>query len=201
MGIHSYFPWQAKANRVQIPFAKRKTNAWQPRVGDIFPNFGAPTTQGNLDFWEWAEGSWVHVFNQPDLPNSVCSGELVSFARKSEAWAKRGIKVLALSNMSLIAQVAWQRDVKERCGCEVRFPIVADEAGLITQALGMRQEHGSVPQTLRRSFILAPNLKIRMMLDYPEIVDRSPDEILRVINVLQATEQQMNAVPTYLPIN
>ncbi|WP_342071792.1 redoxin domain-containing protein [Yoonia algicola] len=201
MGIHSYFPWQAKAKRVQIPYVKRKTIAWHPRVGEIFPNFNVPSTHGELDFWEWTEGSWVHVFNQPDLSNSVCCGEIISFARESEAWAERGVKLLAPSNMSLTEQVAWQRDIVVLCSCEVRFPIVADEEAAIADAFCMRQERGTVSHAFRRSFIIAPNLKIRMMLDYPDIVERNPDEILRVIDALQMEEQQMNAVPSYLPAN
>ena len=201
MGIHSYFPWLSKASPVQIPSAKRKTIAWLPRVGEIFPNFSASTTYGAIDFWEWAEGSWVHVFNQPDLSNSVCSGEIISFARKSEAWAGKGVKLLALSNMSLMEQVVWQRDIMQLCNCEVDFPIVADEESLIADVLGMRQARGSASYGHRRSFIIAPNLKIRMMLDYPDIVKRNPDEILRVIDALQMEEQQMNAVPPYFPIH
>ena len=35
------------------------------RIGDTAPNFTIDTTQGSIEFHDWAKGSWVFFFSHP----------------------------------------------------------------------------------------------------------------------------------------
>jgi alkyl hydroperoxide reductase subunit AhpC len=49
--------------------------------------------------------------------------------------------------------------------------------------------------TVRSVFIVDPDDKLRLMLTYPKSVGRNFDEILRVIDALQATDEAPIATP------
>lgn len=35
------------------------------RIGDIAPDFDIETTEGTINFHDWAKGSWVFFFSHP----------------------------------------------------------------------------------------------------------------------------------------
>ena len=37
------------------------------RLGDDAPNFDAVTTEGNINFYDWAGDSWVVLFSHPQI--------------------------------------------------------------------------------------------------------------------------------------
>jgi len=73
--------WSASAraaeNWVEVPRGYRKVHAWTPQIGDIFPNFNVPSTQGSIAFHNWAEGEWVYLFSHPSAFTPICTTELV----------------------------------------------------------------------------------------------------------------------------
>ena len=72
--------------------------AEQPRIrlGSIAPNFTAKTTNGDIDFHQWANGSWVVLFSHPADFTPVCTTELGAFARMKGEFDKRGVKMIGL---------------------------------------------------------------------------------------------------------
>jgi len=43
------------------------------RLGDIAPNFDAKTTEGDINFHEWAGDNWVVFFSHPADFTPVCT--------------------------------------------------------------------------------------------------------------------------------
>jgi alkyl hydroperoxide reductase subunit AhpC len=67
------------------------------RLGDTAPNFQAETTAGTIDFYEYLGDSWGLLFSHPADYTPVCTTELVRTALLNEEFAKRNVKVLAVS--------------------------------------------------------------------------------------------------------
>ena len=103
------------------------TDAKPIRLGDIAPDFSAPSTQGPIDFHKWLGDSWCVFFSHPKDFTPVCTTELGEAARKSADFKKRGVKVIALSVDSLESHKSWTKDIEETQNVSLDYPIVADE--------------------------------------------------------------------------
>merc|ERR1712107_903750 len=67
------------------------------KLGDVVPNFSSDTTQGNIDFHSWIQDSWAILFSHPADYTPVCTTELGRVQMLSNDFAKRGVKLIALS--------------------------------------------------------------------------------------------------------
>ncbi|GAA4831349.1 peroxiredoxin [Algivirga pacifica] len=164
-------------------------------LGDIAPNFTANTTVGEIDFHEWLGSSWGVFFSHPADYTPVCTTELGKTAKLKDEFDKRGVKAIALSVDGLEDHHGWIKDINETQGCDVNFPIVADEDKKVANLYGMMHPKSSETFTVRSVFIIDPNKKIRLMITYPASTGRNFDEILRVIDSLQLTDKFSVATP------
>ncbi|HLL41665.1 MAG TPA: redoxin domain-containing protein, partial [Segetibacter sp.] len=96
-------------------------------LGDEVPNFTANTTIGPIDFYEYLGDSWGVLFSHPADYTPVCTTELGRTAALQEEFAKRNVKVLALSVDPLDKHHGWVNDINETQNVIVDFPIIADE--------------------------------------------------------------------------
>ena len=97
------------------------------RLGDIAPNFKAKTSLGDIDFYEFLGDSWGILFSHPADYTPVCTTELGRTAALKEEFAKRNVKVLALSVDPVDKHLGWIGDINETQNCTVDFPIIADD--------------------------------------------------------------------------
>ena len=67
------------------------------RLGDTAPNFTARTTLGEINFYDYLGDSWGVLFSHPADFTPVCTTELGKTALLNGEFAKRNVKVLALS--------------------------------------------------------------------------------------------------------
>ena len=51
-----------------------------PRIGEPAPEFKAVSTQGNINFPDEYNGSWVILFSHPADITPVCTSEFMTFA-------------------------------------------------------------------------------------------------------------------------
>ena len=70
------------------------------RLGDIAPNFQAPTTEGDIDFHEWKKDAWAVLFSHPKDYTPVCTTELGMTAKLGDEFAARNVKALSLIHIS-----------------------------------------------------------------------------------------------------
>merc|ERR1711884_193445 len=121
------------------------------KLGDIVPNFSAATTHGKIDFHTWVEGSWAILFSHPADYTPVCTTELGRAQAFSGEFAKRGVKMIALSCDSVEDHQGWISDIKAYNGLtDFSYPIIADPRRKVATPADWRQG-GSV--------IVAPSVK------------------------------------------
>jgi alkyl hydroperoxide reductase subunit AhpC len=165
------------------------------RLGDDAPNFKAKTSQGEIDFYDFLGDSWGVLFSHPADYTPVCTTELGRTAALKEEFAKRNVKVAALSVDSVESHAGWIKDINETQDVEVTFPIIADEDRKIAEAYDMIHPNASLNATVRSLFIIGPDKKIKLIITYPASTGRNFNEILRVIDSLQLTAYHSVATP------
>jgi alkyl hydroperoxide reductase subunit AhpC len=165
------------------------------RLGDVAPNFKAKTSEGEIDFYEYLGDSWGVLFSHPADYTPVCTTELGRTAALNDEFAKRNVKVMALSVDSVESHKGWISDINETQGVEVNFPIIADEDKSISEAYGMLHPNASTTFTVRSLFIIAPDKTVKLIISYPASTGRNFQEILRVIDSLQLTAYHSVATP------
>jgi thioredoxin-dependent peroxiredoxin len=165
------------------------------RLGDIAPNFKAKTSQGEIDFYEYLGDSWGVLFSHPADYTPVCTTELGKTASLKEEFAKRNVKVIALSVDSVESHKGWINDINETQNVEVNFPIVGDENREIALTYDMIHPNASLTATVRSLFIIAPDKTIKLIITYPASTGRNFVEVLRVIDSLQLTAKYSVATP------
>ena len=165
------------------------------RLGDTVPNFQANTTEGQIDFYEYLGNGWGVLFSHPADYTPVCTTELGKTALLKEEFAKRNVKVLAVSVDPLEKHLGWRNDINETQNCIVDFPIIADEARLVANLYGMIHPNASETFTVRSLFVIGPDKKVKLMITYPASTGRNFNEVLRVIDSLQLTANYSVATP------
>ena len=165
------------------------------RLGDIAPDLQADTTQGSISFHEWLGDSWGLLFSHPADFTPVCTTELGKTALLRGEFAKRNVKVIAVSVDDLDSHSRWVPDINEVNNTEVNFPIIADESRNVATLYDMIHPNASEKATVRSVFVIGPDKKIKLTLTYPASTGRNFNEILRVIDSLQLTAYNQVATP------
>lgn len=165
------------------------------RLGDDAPNFDAPTTGGDINFYEWAGDNWVVFFSHPADFTPVCTTELGRAAALNGEFQKRGVKPICISVDDVEDHKAWASDIGETQGTELNFPIIGDENKKVAELYDMIHPNAATTHTVRSVFIIDPKKKVRLILTYPASVGRNFDEILRAIDALQLTDEYNVATP------
>lgn len=165
------------------------------RLGDTAPNFKAKTTVGEIDFYEYLGDSWGVLFSHPADFTPVCTTELGKTALLNGEFAKRNVKVLALSVDPLDKHKNWINDINETQQCNVEFPIIADEDKTVANLYGMIHPNASETFTVRSLFVIGPDKKVKLTITYPASTGRNFFEVLRVIDSLQLTANYSVATP------
>jgi alkyl hydroperoxide reductase subunit AhpC len=165
------------------------------QLGDIAPDFEADTTEGQIRFHEWLGNAWGVLFSHPKDFTPVCTTELGYAAKLKPEFDKRGVKVIGLSVDPLDAHGRWSKDIEETQGTAPNFPMIADADRKIAGLYGMIHPNASDTLTVRSAFIIGPDKKIKLSINYPASTGRNFDEILRVIDSLQLTAKHQVATP------
>ena len=164
-------------------------------LGSIAPDFQAPTTLGDIQFYDWLQDSWGLLFSHPEDYTPVCTTELGVVAQLKEEFKKRNVKAIALSVDSLESHYGWIKDIEQSMNAKVEFPIIADENKYVAKLYNMIHNHVSDNSTVRSVFVIGSDKKVKLILTYPVAVGRNFDEILRVIDALQLSEKHSVVTP------
>ena len=165
------------------------------RLGDVAPNFKAQTTEGEIDFYDFLGNGWGILFSHPADFTPVCTTELGKTALLQEEFAKRNVKVLAVSVDPLDKHIEWRKDINETQHCSVGFPIIADEDRVVALLYDMIHPNASATATVRSLFVIGPDKLIKLMIVYPASTGRNFYEVLRVVDSLQLTAGYSVATP------
>jgi alkyl hydroperoxide reductase subunit AhpC len=165
------------------------------RLGDTVPNFTQDSSQGPIDFYNWAGDSWVVLFSHPADYTPVCTTELGQVAKLKPEFDKRNVKPIALSVDDADSHRGWIGDIDETQGSQVNYPILADPDRKVSDLYDMIHPNANNTLTVRSVFIIDPNKKLRLTFTYPASTGRNFDELLRVIDSLQLTDNYSVATP------
>ncbi len=165
------------------------------RLGDKAPNFKAKTTAGEIDFYEYLGDGWGILFSHPADYTPVCTTELGRTALLNEEFAKRNVKVLAVSVDPLDKHEGWVKDINETQHCTVNFPIIADEDRNVATLYDMIHPNASATATVRSLFVIGPDKAVKLIITYPASTGRNFYEVLRVVDSLQLTSGYSVATP------
>lgn len=165
------------------------------RLGDKAPDFIQDSTQGPIHFYEWMAGSWAVLFSHPSDFTPVCTTELGMVARLKPEFDKRNVKAIGLSVDPLFYHAMWARDIAETQGVELNFPLLADADRKVAQLYDMIHPNAHATETVRSVFIIDPNKTVRLIHTYPASTGRNFDEVVRVIDSLQLSDDHQVATP------
>jgi len=164
-------------------------------LGDIAPNFQVKTSLGVIDFYEYLGKSWGILFSHPADYTPVCTTELGRTAALKDEFAKRDVKVLALSVDPVENHIGWINDINETQKCTVDFPIIADHEKKVSELYGFIHPNASTTATVRSLVIIGSDKLIKLIIIYPASTGRNFVEVLRVIDSLQLTAEYSVATP------
>ena len=165
------------------------------RLGDTAPDFTQDSSEGSINFYEWLGDSWGVLFSHPADYTPVCTTELGLTAKLKDEFAKRNVKAIALSVDDAESHKGWINDINETQGCQVNFPILADKDRKVSELYGFIHPNASDTLTVRSLVIIDPNKKVRLIITYPASTGRNFNEIVRVIDSLQLTDNYKVATP------
>ncbi len=165
------------------------------QLGSTAPDFSVDTTEGPIKFHEWIGNKWAVLFSHPKDFTPVCTTELGYVARIKPEFDKRGVKVIALSVDPVESHKRWIGDIEETQKIKMNFPIIGDSDSKVANLYGMIHPEAAATITVRSVYIIDPNKKVRATIQYPPSTGRDFNEIVRVIDSLQLTDNYKVATP------
>ena len=169
-------------------------------VGREAPDFTSAAVLGNgeivedYSFKNATNGKYAVVFFYPLDFTFVCPSELIAFDHRLEEFTKRGVEVIGVSIDSHFAHNAWRNTpIKEGGIGPVKYTLVADMTHAICKAYDVETPDGAV--AYRGSFLIdkAGMVRHQVVNDLP--LGRNVDEMLRMIDALQFTEEHGEVCP------
>lgn len=139
-------------------------------------------------------GRYVALFFWPLDFTFVCPSEIIAHDNRYQQFKERGVELVGVSIDSEFTHHAWRNTPVDKGGIgEVRFPIVADKRHEICQAYGV--EHPEAGVALRGSFLIDRDGIVQHQVVNNLPLGREVDEMLRVVDALQFTEEHGEVCP------
>ncbi len=169
-------------------------------VGREAPDFTANTVMADgeinatFNFKDHIKGKYAVLFFYPLDFTFVCPSELIAFDHRIEEFKSRGVEVVGCSIDSHFTHKAWRSTAINNGGIgEVKYPLVADIDHSICKAYDV--EHPVAAVAFRGSFLIDKegNVRHQVVNDLP--LGRNIDEMLRMIDALQYTEEHGEVCP------
>ena len=169
-------------------------------VGRQAPNFTAAAVLGNGEIVEnyhlsdVIKGKYAVIFFYPLDFTFVCPSELIAFDHRIEEFKKRNVEVIGVSIDSHFTHNAWRNTPIDKGGIgAVRYTLVADMNHAICKAYDVETPDGNV--AFRGSFLIDKSGTVRHQVVNDLPLGRNIDEMLRMIDALQFTEQHGEVCP------
>lgn len=169
-------------------------------VGRPAPDFTAAAVLGNgeivdsYNFKQAIEGKYAVVFFYPLDFTFVCPSELIAFDHRLSEFKSRGVEVIGVSIDSQFSHHAWRNTPVEKGGIgPVGYPLIADVKHDICRAYDV--EHPDAGVAFRGSFLIDKKGVVRHQVVNDLPLGRNIDEMLRMIDALQFTEEHGEVCP------
>jgi peroxiredoxin (alkyl hydroperoxide reductase subunit C) len=150
------------------------------------PDFTADANIGRISLSDF-RGKWIVLFAYPADFTPICETDIIGFARNKMRFDNLGVQFIGWSVDTVESHGRWIRDVKDRTGVEIDYPLVADVNKTLTGKYGILDRIKGV--AYRGVFIIDPDGVLRFAATYPLDVGRSIEEVERIIRVLQRARE------------
>ena len=165
-----------------------------PQLDSPAPDFNVKTTHGDRTLAHY-KGKWLILFSHPADFTPVCTTEFIGFAKAAPQFTEMGCELLGLSIDSLFSHLAWVRNIQEKFGVAIPFPIIEDIKMEVARAYGMVHPGAADTQAVRATFFIDPEGILRAMVYYPMSNGRSIDEFVRLLTAMQTSDANKVATP------
>ena len=165
-----------------------------PQLNARAPEFKAVTTSGPRTLDDY-KGKWLILFSHPADFTPVCTTEFIGFAKHFDKFQSMNCELLGLSIDSLFSHLAWMRNIKEKFGVTIPFPIIEDIKMDVARAYGMIHPGAADTQAVRATFFIDPKGVLRAMVYYPMSNGRSIEEFVRLLEAMQTSDANSVATP------
>ncbi len=165
-----------------------------PQLNARAPEFKAVTTSGPRTLDDY-KGKWLILFSHPADFTPVCTTEFIGFAKHFDKFQSMNCELLGLSIDSLFSHLAWMRNIKEKFGVTIPFPIIEDIKMDVARAYGMIHPGAADTQAVRATFFIDPKGVLRAMVYYPMSNGRSIEEFVRLLDAMQTSDANSVATP------
>ena len=163
------------------------------------PDFTAQAVMGNneiRDFTLFKEisGKYAVIFFYPLDFTFVCPSELIAFDHRLAEFKQRGVEVIGVSIDSQFTHLAWKNTPVNNGGIgQVQYPLIADTKHEICRAYDV--EFGAAGVAFRGSFLIDKQGIVRHQVVNDLPLGRNVDEMLRMVDALQFTEEHGEVCP------
>lgn len=168
-------------------------------IGHQAPDFTAAAVLGSgeivneYNFKKATSGKYVVVFFYPLDFTFVCPSELIAFDHRLDEFKKRNVEVIGVSIDSHFTHNAWRNTPVDKGGIgQVGYALVADINHEICQSYGVESAGGVA---YRGSFLIDKKGVVRHMVVNDLPLGRNVDEMIRMVDALQFTEEHGEVCP------
>ena len=169
-------------------------------VGRQAPDFTANAVLGDgsivadFNLAKNIDGKYAVIFFYPLDFTFVCPSELIAFDHRLKEFSDRGVEVIGVSIDSHYTHNAWRNTAINDGGIgQVGYPLVADISHSICQDYDV--EHPAAGVAFRASFLIDKSGMVRHQVVNDLPLGRNIDEMLRMIDALQFTEEHGEVCP------
>ncbi len=168
-------------------------------VGKQAPDFTATAVFGDNEIKEYKlseqiKGKYAVIFFYPLDFTFVCPSELIAFDHRLAEFKQRGVEVIGVSIDSQFTHLAWKNTPVDKGGIgQVQYPLIADIKHEICRAYDV--EFGAAGVAFRGSFLIDKNGTVRHQVVNDLPLGRNVDEMLRMVDALQFTEEHGEVCP------
>lgn len=147
----------------------------------------------DFSFAEASKGKYAVVFFYPMDFTFVCPSEIIAFHNRLEEFKQRNVEIFSVSIDNPYTHSAWRNTPVDQGGIgAVGFTMVADIKGEIIRAYDVESESGAA---FRGSFLIDRDGIVQHQVVNNSALGRNVDEMLRMIDALQFTEENGEVCP------
>ncbi len=168
-------------------------------LGQSAPNFTAVavmadgTINEEFNLQDYLKGSKGYLFFYPLDFTFVCPSEILAFNNRAAEFHDKDTKLIGISIDSQFTHLAWRNTAIEKGGIgAINFPLIAD----ITKNIA-RDYHVLINDavSLRGSFLIDEDFKVRHLIVNDLPLGRSVDEALRMVDALSFHQKHGEVCP------
>lgn len=175
-------------NSINNNINQRESDSGCITIGRLAPDFIEMSTQGYVRLSDY-RGKWVLLASEPMAFKPVGTTELIKATQFYPELLSRNAVMISLTTDNIYSNLAWIYDIYQKTGVTIPFPVIADSDLSISEQYNMLNPNRMYGETVRDAFIINPYGRIRSILTLPSSCGRNFQELLRILDSLQITEQ------------